>query len=112
MATGGVKVADVILPAAAYTEKHGTYVNLEGRVQLSEKAVDAPGEARRIGRSFGRFSDVLGERSVRQPRRSRAAWPRRSRTHVTGLSPVEPLPPSRDRAVAQRPIVYPIQTST
>ena len=32
----GVRHADVILPGAAYSEKHGTYVNLEGRVQFSE----------------------------------------------------------------------------
>src|SRR5690606_25644538 len=30
----GAHRADVILPGAAYTEKNGTYVNLEGRVQL------------------------------------------------------------------------------
>ena len=29
----GAARADVILPGAAYTEKHGTYVNTEGRVQ-------------------------------------------------------------------------------
>ena len=39
--------ADVILPAAAYTEKAGTYVNTEGRVQLADKAVFAPGDARK-----------------------------------------------------------------
>ena len=31
--------ADVILPGAAYTEKDGTYVNLEGRVQRARRAV-------------------------------------------------------------------------
>ena len=29
----GAYLADVILPGAAYTEKNGTYVNTEGRVQ-------------------------------------------------------------------------------
>lgn len=38
--------ADVILPAAAFSEKDGTYVNTEGRVQYAEKAVFAPGDAR------------------------------------------------------------------
>ena len=42
----GAHAADVILPAAAYTEKAGTYVNTEGRVQYAEKAVFAPGDAR------------------------------------------------------------------
>jgi len=30
----GAARADVVLPGAAYTEKDGTYVNTEGRVQL------------------------------------------------------------------------------
>ncbi len=42
----GAKQADLVLPGATYAEKHGTYVNTEGRVQRSEKAVFAPGEAR------------------------------------------------------------------
>ena len=32
-------MADVILPGAAYTEKAGTYVNTEGRVQQAYRAV-------------------------------------------------------------------------
>jgi NADH-quinone oxidoreductase subunit G len=42
----GASVADVILPGSAYTEKEATYVNLEGRVQRTQKAVFAPGEAK------------------------------------------------------------------
>ncbi|HWU93056.1 MAG TPA: NADH-quinone oxidoreductase subunit NuoG, partial [Sphingomicrobium sp.] len=42
----GAKQADLVLPGATYAEKHGTYVNTEGRVQRSEKAAFAPGEAR------------------------------------------------------------------
>jgi NADH-quinone oxidoreductase subunit G len=57
----GASQADVILPAAAYTEKHGTYVNLEGRVQLSERAVDPPGEARVDWTILRALSDVLGK---------------------------------------------------
>jgi NADH-quinone oxidoreductase subunit G len=56
----GVAHADVILPAAAYTEKHGTYVNLEGRVQFSEFAVHPPGEAREDWTILRALSDVLG----------------------------------------------------
>jgi NADH-quinone oxidoreductase subunit G len=57
----GVQHADVILPAAAYTEKHGTYVNLEGRVQLSEKAVDPPGDAREDWTILRALSEVIGK---------------------------------------------------
>ncbi|UTW54074.1 NADH-quinone oxidoreductase subunit NuoG [Kordiimonas sp. SCSIO 12610] len=56
----GVKNADVILPAAAYTEKSGTYINTEGRVQMTAKAVFAPGDAREDWTIFRALSDVLG----------------------------------------------------
>jgi len=42
----GARQADLVLPAAAYSEKHGTYVNTEGRVQRAERALFPPGEAR------------------------------------------------------------------
>jgi NADH-quinone oxidoreductase subunit G len=42
----GAKQADLVLPGATYAEKHGTYVNTEGRVQRGEKAAFPPGEAR------------------------------------------------------------------
>ena len=42
----GARRADVVLPGAAYTEKDGTYVNTEGRIQLAYRAVFPPGEAR------------------------------------------------------------------
>ncbi|NBV06441.1 MAG: NADH-quinone oxidoreductase subunit G [Proteobacteria bacterium] len=41
----GARFADVILPASAYSEKEAIYVNLEGRVQKTNKAVFAPNEA-------------------------------------------------------------------
>ena len=41
----GAHRANVILPGAAYTEKSGTYVNTEGRVQQTNRAGFAPGEA-------------------------------------------------------------------
>jgi NADH-quinone oxidoreductase subunit G len=42
----GAERADVILPAAAYTEKPGIYVNTEGRVQYAYRATFPPGDAR------------------------------------------------------------------
>ena len=38
-------MADVILPGAAYTEKNGLFVNLEGRLQKAYKASYPPGDA-------------------------------------------------------------------
>ncbi len=57
----GAARADVILPGAAYTEKNGTYVNTEGRVQRGFRAMVAPGEAREDWRILRAFSDVLGK---------------------------------------------------
>ena len=56
----GVKHADVILPGAAYTEKPGTYVNTEGRVQIAQRAIFAPGEAREDWSIFRALSEMLG----------------------------------------------------
>ena len=56
----GAHAADIILPAAAYTEKPGTYVNTEGRVQLAEKAVFAPGDAREDWTILRALADALG----------------------------------------------------
>jgi len=52
--------ADVILPGAAFSEKDGTYVNTEGRVQYAEKAVFAPGEAREDWTILRALADAFG----------------------------------------------------
>jgi NADH-quinone oxidoreductase subunit G len=58
----GAHRADVILPGAAYTEKSGTYVNTEGRVQRGLRAGFAPGDAREDWAILRALSDVLGHR--------------------------------------------------
>ena len=85
----GVAHADVILPAAAWAEKPGTYVNLEGRVQRSDRAVFPPGEAREDWTILRALSDVLGHRLPYDDLaglRARIAreWPHLA---VEGLSP-------------------------
>lgn len=57
----GAHVADVILPGAAYTEKEGTYVNTEGRVQRGRRATFPPGDAREDWSILRALSDVLGK---------------------------------------------------
>jgi NADH-quinone oxidoreductase subunit G len=58
----GAHRADVVLPGAAYTEKSGTYVNTEGRVQLANRAAFAPGDAREDWAILRALSDALGQR--------------------------------------------------
>ena len=40
------RYADVVLPASAFLEKDGTFINAERRFQLVEAAIDPPGGAR------------------------------------------------------------------
>jgi NADH-quinone oxidoreductase subunit G len=42
----GAERADVVLPGAAYTEKTVTYVNTEGRAQITSRAAFPPGDAK------------------------------------------------------------------
>jgi NADH-quinone oxidoreductase subunit G len=57
----GAAAADVVLPGAAYTEKHGLYVNTEGRVQQGRRAVFPPGEAREDWKIVRALSERLGK---------------------------------------------------
>ncbi len=42
----GAELADIVLPGAAYTEKNGLFVNLEGKLQSANKASYPPGDSR------------------------------------------------------------------
>lgn len=44
--TETARLADIVLPAAAWAEKEGSFTNSERRVQWSFRALDPPGEAR------------------------------------------------------------------
>ena len=55
----GAHAADIVLPAASFAEKDGTYVNTEGRVQFAEKAVFAPGDAREDWTILRALADAL-----------------------------------------------------
>jgi NADH-quinone oxidoreductase subunit G len=108
----GVRHADVILPGAAFSEKHGTYVNLEGRVQVSEFAVHSPGEAREDWTILRALSDALGRRlpfdDLSQLRAAIAADFRHLGT--VGLTDLEPLPAFTGAAPdVSGEIAYPIE---
>ncbi len=57
----GASIADVILPGAAYTEKNGYYVNLEGRIQKAFKASYPPGESKEDWKIIKDLSHLLGK---------------------------------------------------
>ena len=87
----GAAVADVILPGAAYTEKSGTYVNTEGRVQQGKLVVFPPGEAREDWKIFRALSTELDKTlpfdDLAGLRRALVqAYP--TFAHLGGLSPV------------------------
>ncbi len=57
----GARVADIVLPGAAYTEQNGTYVNMEGRVQMAIRASFPPGDAREDWAILRALSDHAGK---------------------------------------------------
>ena len=54
-------LADVVLPGAAFTEKEGIFVNLEGRPQLANKASYPPGNAKEDWKIIKALSDVFNK---------------------------------------------------
>ncbi|MFL6733049.1 MAG: NADH-quinone oxidoreductase subunit NuoG [Sphingomicrobium sp.] len=105
----GAKQADLVLPAAAYAEKHGTYVNTEGRVQWSERAVFAPGEAREDWAILRAVSEIAGRKLPFDTYDQLRAlmikeFPQLGRNGLVDL----PWSPPKLAAKAQGPIRYPI----
>ena len=106
----GARQADLVLPGAAYAEKHGTYVNTEGRVQRSERATFAPGEAREDWTIFRAVSDLFGsplpfDRFDQLRAKMVAEYPQLGRD---GLIAFDWSPPKLD-AKAEGAVVYPIR---
>jgi len=52
--------ADLILPGSAYTEKDSTFINLEGRVQKTQKVLLAPGKAKEDYSILSTIIELLG----------------------------------------------------
>ena len=51
--------SDVVLPGAAYTEKDSLFVNTEGRIQGTRRALTPPGESRADWSILAALSEVL-----------------------------------------------------
>ncbi|MFG2452825.1 molybdopterin oxidoreductase family protein [Streptomyces sp. NPDC048512] len=58
--TETTELADVVLPAALWAEKTGTYTNVDRTVHLQEKAVEPPGQARSDQAIFTEYARRLG----------------------------------------------------
>jgi len=56
--TETTRFADVVLPGAAFSEKGGSFTNMEGRIQSFEPAIPLPGEAK----PDWEILDLLGKR--------------------------------------------------
>jgi formate dehydrogenase major subunit/formate dehydrogenase alpha subunit len=53
-------LADVVLPAACFAEKNGTFINTERKVQLVRKAVEPPGDAKEDSWIIAELSGRIG----------------------------------------------------
>jgi len=60
--TETTELADVVLPAASFAEKDGTFTNTDRRVQRVRKAVDPPGSALADWEILSRLAERVGER--------------------------------------------------
>ncbi len=86
----GAHRADVILPGAAYTEKSGTYVNTEGRLQMADRASFPPGDAREDWAVLRALSDVLGQRLPFDTLAALLAALYAARPHMANMDAIEP----------------------
>jgi NADH-quinone oxidoreductase subunit G len=105
----GARQADLVLPGATYAEKHGTYVNTEGRVQRGEKAAFPPGEAREDWAILRAVSELSGKTlpfdNFAQLRQQMVSeFPQLARDGLIDL----PWSPPKLDAKASGPIRYPI----
>jgi NADH-quinone oxidoreductase subunit G len=105
----GARQAHLVLPGAAYAEKHGTYVNTEGRVQRGEKAAFPPGEAREDWAILRAVSELAGKKlpfdNFAQLRAAMVAdYPKLGRDGLIDL----PWSPPKIDAKASGPVRYPI----
>jgi formate dehydrogenase major subunit len=88
-------LADVVLPASAFPEKHGSFTNTDRLVQMGRQAVNPPGDARqdlwiiqqiaqRLGLDwqYGHVSEVFDEMRHTMPSIAGITWERLDREHA------------------------------
>jgi NADH-quinone oxidoreductase subunit G len=99
----GAHRADVILPGATYTEKSGTYVNVEGRVQMTNRAGFAPGDAKEDWAILRALSDVLGHKLPFDSLPQLRAKLYEHFPHFAGIDEIEAGAPGEIAALVKKP---------
>ncbi len=94
----GAHRADVILPAAAYTEENGLFVNTEGRPQLAMRAGFAPGEAKENWAILRALSAEIG---AQQPWDSLPQLRQALVKHVPHLKKIDDVPDNEWRPLSR-----------
>lgn len=89
--TETAQLADVVLPAASFAEKDGTFTNTERRVQRVRKAVDPPGQAKADWEIVSAVSksviSALGSSSNLKPETWNYTSPSRIMDEIASLTP-------------------------
>ena len=98
----GAHRADVILPGAAYTEKSGTYVNIEGRVQMANRAAFPPGDARDDWSILRALSASLGKTLPFDSLAALRAALYGDHPHMAAIDAIAPGTAAEIRALADR----------
>ena len=109
----GAHAADVVLPGAAYTEKDGIYLNLEGRVQQTKQAAFPPGEARVDWKIIRALSEILGKTLPFDTLEECRAALTAENPHFTALDKITPAKwtwgATSQGKINPSPFTYPIQ---
>jgi NADH-quinone oxidoreductase subunit G len=99
----GAHRADVVLPGAAYTEKDATYVNTEGRPQMTARAVFPPGDAREDWTIVRALSSVLGKALPFDTPQQLRAKMYEATPHLALLDQIVPADVNAIEKLAERP---------
>ncbi len=97
----GAHRADVILPGCGYTEKYGTFLNTEGRVQVTSRAAFGPGEAREDWAILRALSGVLGKPLPFDSLSQLRAQMYRSHSYLAAIGEVAPTDVADVKALAK-----------
>jgi NADH-quinone oxidoreductase subunit G len=97
----GAHRADVVLPGAAYTEKSATFVNTEGRPQMTRRGAFPPGDARDDWAILRALSEVLGATLPFDTLDQLRAQLYETVPHLAALDTIEPADPGQLKELAE-----------